>query len=167
MEDKKMILPAIALRGLTVLPQMTINFDIIRGKSISAVEKAMVGDQKVLLVTQMKTEEMNPDIEDLFHVGTIGFVKQLVKMPGGMVRVTVEGLEKAELLELDCGGSSLTATVEPLGAIEDDLNVMEKEAMLRIVREPGRTSASDCGTVSLGLRGKAENSGMYLFKRNV
>ena len=55
---------------------MTINFDIIRGKSISAVEKAMVGDQKVLLVTQMKTEEMNPDIEDLFHVGTIGFVKQ-------------------------------------------------------------------------------------------
>ena len=107
MEDKKMILPAIALRGLTVLPQMTINFDIIRGKSISAVEKAMVGDQKVLLVTQMKTEEMNPDIEDLFHVGTIGFVKQLVKMPGGMVRVTVEGLEKAELLELDCGGSSL------------------------------------------------------------
>ena len=135
MEDKKMILPAIALRGLTVLPQMTINFDIIRGKSISAVEKAMVGDQKVLLVTQMKTEEMNPDIEDLFHVGTIGFVKQLVKMPGGMVRVTVEGLEKAELLELDCGGSSLTATVEPLGAIEDDLNVMEKEAMLRIVRE--------------------------------
>lgn len=65
MEDKKMILPAIALRGLTVLPQMTINFDIIRGKSISAVEKAMVGDQKVLLVTQMKTEEMNPDIEDL------------------------------------------------------------------------------------------------------
>lgn len=76
MEDKKMILPAIALRGLTVLPQMTINFDIIRGKSISAVEKAMVGDQKVLLVTQMKTEEMNPDIEDLFHVGTIGFVKQ-------------------------------------------------------------------------------------------
>lgn len=94
----------------------------------------MVGDQKVLLVTQMKTE-MNPDIEDLFHVGTIGFVKQLVKMPGGMVRVQymVEGLEKAEF-ELDWR-FLLTATVEPLGAIEDDLNVMEKEAMLRIVRE--------------------------------
>lgn len=135
MEDKKMRLPAIALRGLTVLPQMTINFDIIRGKSIAAVEKAMVGDQKVLLITQMKPEELNPDMEDLFHIGTIGFVKQLVKMPGGMVRVTVEGLEKAELLELDSSGSTLTATAEPLGDLEDDLNVIEKEAMLRIVKE--------------------------------
>lgn len=135
MEDKKMRLPAIALRGLTVLPQMTINFDIIRGKSIAAVEKAMVGDQKVLLITQVKPEEMNPDMEDLFHIGTIGFVKQLVKMPGGMVRVTVEGLEKAELLELDNSGSTLTATAELLGDIEDDLNVIEKEAMLRIVKE--------------------------------
>ena len=135
MEDKKMRLPAIALRGLTVLPQMTINFDIIRGKSIAAVEKAMVGDQKVLLITQVKPEEMNPDIEDLFHIGTVGFVKQLVKMPGGMVRVTVEGLEKAELLELDNSGSTLTATAELLGDMEDDLNVIEKEAMLRIVKE--------------------------------
>ncbi len=135
MEDKKMRLPAIALRGLTVLPQMTINFDIIRGKSIAAVEKAMVGDQKVLLITQVKPEEMNPDMEDLFHIGTVGFVKQLVKMPGGMVRVTVEGLEKAELLELDNSGSTLTATAELLGDIEDDLNVIEKEAMLRIVKE--------------------------------
>ena len=135
MEDKKMRLPAIALRGLTVLPQMTINFDIIRGKFIAAVEKAMVGDQKVLLITQVKPEEMNPDMEDLFHIGTVGFVKQLVKMPGGMVRVTVEGLEKAELLELDNSGSTLTATAELLGDIEDDLNVIEKEAMLRIVKE--------------------------------
>ena len=135
MEDKKMRLPAIALRGLTVLPQMTINFDIIRGKSIAAVEKAMVGDQKVLLITQVKPEEMNPDIEDLFHIGTVGFVKQLVKMPGGMVRITVEGLEKAELLELDNSGSTLTATAELLGDMEDDLNVIEKEAMLRIVKE--------------------------------
>ncbi|WP_125140798.1 endopeptidase La [Clostridium transplantifaecale] len=135
MEDKKMRLPAIALRGLTVLPQMTINFDIIRGKSIAAVEKAMVGDQKVLLITQVKPEEMNPDMEDLFHIGTVGFVKQLVKMPGGMVRVTVEGLEKAELLELDNSGSTLTATAELLGDMEDDLNVIEKEAMLRIVKE--------------------------------
>lgn len=135
MEDKKMRLPAIALRGLTVLPQMTINFDIIRGKSIAAVEKAMVGDQKVLLITQVKPEEMNPDMEDLFHIGTVGFVKQLVKMPGGMVRVTVEGLEKAELLELDNTGSTLTATAELLGDMEDDLNVIEKEAMLRIVKE--------------------------------
>lgn len=135
MEEKKMILPVIALRGLTVLPQMTINFDIMRGKSISAVEKAMMGDQKVLLITQMKPEEINPDLDDLYRVGTIGFVKQLVKMPGGMVRVTVEGLEKAELLELDNSGKALTAVVEPLGNMEDDLNVIEKEAMLRIVRE--------------------------------
>ena len=135
MEEKKMTMPAIALRALTVLPQMTINFDIIRGKSIAAVEKAMVGEQKVFLITQTRPEELNPEISDLYHIGTIGFVKQLVKMPGGMVRVTVEGLERAELIDLETEGDFYTAVVEPVGSVKDDLSLIEKEAMSRILKE--------------------------------
>lgn len=135
MEDKKVTIPVIALRGLTVLPQMMINFDIMRAKSIAAVEKAMVGDQKVLLVTQIKTDEMTPSIEDLYHVGTIGFVKQLVKLPGGMIRVTVEGLERAELLDLDIEGEYYTGEALLLGPLAEDCGPAEKEAMLRIVKE--------------------------------
>ena len=135
MEEKKITLPVIALRGLTVLPQMTVNFDIIRTKSVAAVEKAMVKDQKVFLVTQIKTDEMTPSIGDLYHIGTVGFVKQLVKMPGGMIRVTVEGLERAELLDLDSEGSFFVGEIEVLEPLSDDCGPVEKEAMCRIVKE--------------------------------
>lgn len=135
MEENRMNLPVIALRGLTVLPQMTMNFDIIRGKSIAAVEKAMVSDQKVFLVAQRKTEEMTPGFSDLYHVGTVGYVKQLVKMAGGMIRVTVDGIEKAKLLDLQTEGASLMGEVELAAPLRDDLNAVEKEAMLRIVQD--------------------------------
>ena len=135
MEDKKLTMPMIALRGLTVLPQMTVNFDIIRDKSIAAVEQAMVGDQRVFLATQKQPDEVIPDIDGIFQVGTIGYVKQLVKMPGGMVRVTVEGQERAELLEMEKGGACCTVIVEILDPVEDDLDTIQKEAMLRILKE--------------------------------
>ena len=135
MEDKKLTMPMIALRGLTVLPQMTVNFDIIRDKSIAAVEQAMVGDQRVFLATQKQPDEVIPDIDGIFQVGTIGYVKQLVKMPGGMVRVTVEGQERAKLLEMEKGESCCTAIVEILDPVEDDLDTIQKEAMLRILKE--------------------------------
>ncbi len=135
MEKNTMTIPVIALRGLTVLPQMTINFDIIRGKSIAAVEKAMVGDQKVFLVTQIKPDEMMPEFDEIYHVGTIGFVKQLVKMPGGMIRVTVEAQDRAELIELETEGSYYQGIIEILGEPEDDLTPVEKEAIARILKE--------------------------------
>ncbi|MCI7263012.1 MAG: endopeptidase La [Clostridium sp.] len=135
MEKNTMTIPVIALRGLTVLPQMTINFDIIRGKSIAAVEKAMVGDQKVFLVTQIKPDEMMPEFDEIYHVGTIGFVKQLVKMPGGMIRVTVEAQDRAELIELETEGSYYQGVIELLGEPEDDLTPVEKEAIARILKE--------------------------------
>ena len=135
MDDKKLTMPMIALRGLTVLPQMTVNFDIIRDKSIAAVEQAMVGDQRVFLATQKQPDAVHPDIDGIFQVGTIGYVKQLVKMPGGMVRVTVEGQERAELLEMEKGEACCTAIVEILDPVEDDLDTIQKEAMLRILKE--------------------------------
>ncbi|MEF9954652.1 MAG: endopeptidase La [Clostridium sp.] len=146
MKEKKITMPAIALRGLTILPQVTINFDIVRSQSIAAVEEAMVGDQKVFLVTQIKSDEMEPTIADVYHIGTIGFVKQLVKMPGGMVRVTVEGMDRAELLDMETDGDFFLAEVTVLELSEDDCNAVEKEAMSRIVKEKleeyGRMNAS-------------------------
>ena len=95
----------------------------------------MVGDQRVFLATQKQPDEVIPDIDGIFQVGTIGYVKQLVKMPGGMVRVTVEGQERAELLEMEKGGACCTAIVEILDPVEDDLDTIQKEAMLRILKE--------------------------------
>lgn len=134
MLDQPYNMPAIALRGLTVLPQMVIHFDISRKKSIAAVERAMVGDQKVFLVTQKNGEDSNPGIEGLFQVGTVVLVKQLVKMPGGIVRVMVEGLERAELIGLQMENPCLVCEVRPAEA-EDDTDIMMQEAMLRVLRE--------------------------------
>ncbi len=91
MEDKKITMPAVALRGLTILPGMVQHFDISREKSIRAVETAMMGDQKVYLVTQRHPEQETPAVADLYQMGTISQIKQLVKMPGGIMRVMVEG----------------------------------------------------------------------------
>ena len=106
-------LPAIALRGLTVLPGMMIHFDISRSKSIAAVEKAMVEDQKVFLVTQRRAEVMEPDQGDLYPVGCVASVRQLVKLPDNIVRVMVEGLERAELAHLEADEPYLLAEVGP------------------------------------------------------
>lgn len=135
MERTQLTIPVVALRGLTVLPQMIISFDISRKKSIAAVEKAMVGDQKILLVTQKRTEEMNPQAEDLYQMGTIAMVKQLVKLPGGVIRVMAEGEERAELLSLNADGSYLEGEAEIRATEEEDLGQVEKEAMIRIVKE--------------------------------
>ena len=135
MERTQLTIPVVALRGLTVLPQMIISFDISRKKSIAAVEKAMVGDQKILLVTQKRTEEMNPQTEDLYQMGTIAMVKQLVKLPGGVIRVMAEGEVRAELLSLNADGSYLEAEAEIRPTKEEDLGQIEREAMIRIVKE--------------------------------
>lgn len=101
MEDKTITMPVIALRGMTVLPKMILHFDISRSKSIAAVEKAMVGDQRVCLVAQRNPEDTDPGIGDLYQVGTVALIKQLVKMPNNVVRVMVEGMERVELLAFD------------------------------------------------------------------
>ena len=83
MEEKStMIMPVIALRGMTVLPAMVVHFDISRKKSIAALEKAMVEDQKLFLVGQKSPDVADPSQEELWEAGTIAEIKQLVKMPG-------------------------------------------------------------------------------------
>lgn len=135
MEGTIITMPVIALRGLTVLPGMTVSFDVSRPKSIAAIEKAMVTDQKLCLITQRNPEDKDPDMEQLFHVGTVVNVRQLVKMPGGIVRVMVEGLERAELLMLDSEGSMLTGDIMIISAGSSDVDYVTSEAMIRILRD--------------------------------
>ena len=88
------ILPALALRGTTILPDMIVHFDISREKSIKAVEAAMVKDQRVFLITQKDPETENPGIPDLYQVGTVAFVKQVVKLPLADIRVISESRDR-------------------------------------------------------------------------
>ena len=135
MEDKKITMPAVALRGLTILPGMVQHFDISREKSIRAIETAMMGNQKVYLVTQRHPEQETPAVADLYQMGTISQIKQLVKMPGGIIRVMVEGEKRAALLTLFEEGPYLEAEGEEAPMQEEQLTDTVKEAMSRIVKE--------------------------------
>ena len=101
MSDIIQHLPAIALRGTTILPDMIVHFDVSREKSMKAIEKAMVQDQKVFLITQRDPETEEPAQEDLYKIGTIAEIKQLVKTKKNMIQVLVEGQERGELLRFE------------------------------------------------------------------
>ena len=135
MEDKKITMPAVALRGLTILPGLVQHFDISREKSVRAVETAMMGDQKVYLVTQRNPQQEVPTAADLYQMGTVSQIKQIVKMPNGILRVMVEGLERAALLTLFEDGQYLEAEIEDAPMQEEQLSDTVKEAMSRIVKE--------------------------------
>ena len=136
MSDTIQYLPAIALRGTTILPGMIVHFDVSRKKSVKALEKAMVEDQRVFLITQKIPQTEDPGQEDLYRIGTIAVIKQLVKTKNGIIQVLVEGKERGELLHLDEEGFFLEAEVgvfEASAAESLDENV--KEAMLRGMKE--------------------------------
>ena len=134
MGEQVITMPVVALRGLTILPGMVLHFDINRPKSVAAVERAMVGDQKLFLVAQRHPEIVEPEQGDLFQAGTIAVVKQLVKLPGKVVRVLVEGLERAELLCLEAEGPAMMGEIAPIES-EEDLDNLTQEAMLRILKD--------------------------------
>ncbi len=135
MEEQIKTMPVVALRGLTILPKMVMHFDITRPRSMAAVEKAMIGDQKIFLVTQKHHEVAEPELDDLYQVGTVAAVKQMVKLPKHVVRVLVEGLERGELLCFDSEEPALIAQIGSMETEEEDLDSLTKEAMLRIVKD--------------------------------
>ena len=136
MSDMIQYLPAIALRGTTILPDMIVHFDVSREKSIKAIEKAMVKDQKVFLITQKDPETEEPVRDDLYKIGTIAEIKQLVKGKNNIIQVLVEGLERAELLGFEENAEYLAAEVA-LFEKEDpeDMNENMREAMMRGMKE--------------------------------
>lgn len=140
MEDTIMMttleMPAVALRGLCILPGMVIHFDLSRGKSIRAVEKAMLGEQKLFLVAQRDENTEDPGREELYEIGTIAGLKQISRLPGGIVRVLVEGAGRGRLWSLGNGEQDyLLAQVEPLKEDADELDEVHKEAINRELRE--------------------------------
>lgn len=135
MSDMIQHLPAIALRGTTILPDMIVHFDVSREKSIKAIEKAMVQDQRVFLITQRDPQTEEPSQEDLYTVGIIGEIKQLVKNRKNMVQVLVEGKQKAELVRFDSEDVYLEAEVALFEEEEISLDENVKEAMLRGIKE--------------------------------
>ncbi len=129
-------LPTVALRGLTILPGMVAHFDVSREKSIRAVEEAMMGEQEIFLLTQKNPEDEEPLPENLYQIGLVAKIKQVVKLQNNIVRVLVEGIERAEV-------SSFIQTeeyffVEIMGFSETGMEELEenaKEAMARCVKE--------------------------------
>lgn len=131
-------LPAVALRGMTILPGMVAHFDISRDRSIHAIEEAMVGDQKIFLITQQDASVEEPARDDLYQIGVIAEVKQVIKMPNEIVRVLVEGLERGELASFLSQEKYLMAEVilfDEKTAEEEELMPEAKEAMLRCIME--------------------------------
>ncbi|MDD2971147.1 MAG: endopeptidase La [Lachnospiraceae bacterium] len=108
-------IPAVALRGLTILPDTIIHFDLSRRKSIEAVEQSMMESQRIFLITQKDSDAEDPNIDQLYHIGTLAVVKQVTKLPNQIVRVLVEGEKRAILNEIDEEITSyVCATVETL-----------------------------------------------------
>lgn len=136
MDTMIMKMPAVALRGMVILPGMVAHFDVSRAKSIKAVEEAMMDEQKIFLVAQKDVEQENPDIEDLFKIGIIAEVKQVIKLQNNIVRILVEGKERAELSAfLENPDYLLVEIIRFDEEVDDGLPEEAKEAMLRSIQE--------------------------------
>ena len=112
MSEHDFLFPTVALRGITILPGNVAHFDLSRPKSIRAVETVMEDEQQVFLVTQKDPQLESPEQDDLFDIGTIAVVKQVIRMQGGPVRVLVEGVKKARLLSLTTNGEYLAGEIQ-------------------------------------------------------
>ena len=100
MSEEYRRIPAVALRGMTILPGMVAHFDVSRNKSIKAIENAMVEDQMVFLVTQKNINIEDPTVDDLYSVGVLAVIKQVIKLQNNVVRVLIEGEKRGYLVNL-------------------------------------------------------------------
>lgn len=133
--EETLYMPAIALRDIAVMPDMIIHFDLSRFKSIQAVEQAMVNNQKIFLVAQKNPETNEPGLDDLYSIGAIATIRKVSKLPGGLIRVLVEGESRAKLLDFSEEITDyLFAGVEPIyeqpDAV-DEMTALRQEAMKR------------------------------------
>ena len=137
MREEQRKIPAVALRGMTILPGMVAHFDVSREKSVKAVENAMLQDQNIFLVAQRDVEQEEPGMEDLYSVGIIAIVKQVIKLQNNIVRVLVEGMERAKIVGFSQYEEYLEAEVEVISNKneEEELPTDVQEAMKRGVQE--------------------------------
>lgn len=149
MDNETRSLPMVALRGLTIMPEMIVHFDVSRERSIAAIQQAMVEEQEIFLVAQKSIETENPGQDDVYETGTVASVKQLIKLSKKVVRVLVEGKNRAVLKKIEETDPYLRAEVEVLEeqeiTIPDDLNA---EAMMRGLKEIITEYAAKNGKIS-------------------
>lgn len=137
-----MELPAVALRGITVLPGRAVHFDVSRDKSIKAVEKALKNDGTLFLVSQRDTEVSEPGLGDLYGVGTVVEIKQIVKLPNKIVRIMAEGRYKAELLRMDDEEKYINAVVSEISDDTELPDRQEQKAMVETLHQLVRIYSS-------------------------
>ena len=135
MSELTKILPAVALRGMTILPGMVVHFDVSRERSMRAIEEAMLQEEKIFLITQKDPDVEVPTGRDLYTTGLVAKIKQVIKLPKNILRILVEGEQRAELIYLEQNDDFLEAEVALYG--EEDMkrpSPLEEEAMLRSLR---------------------------------
>ncbi len=135
MREEQRKIPVVALRGMAILPGMVAHFDVSREKSIKAVENAMLQDQNIFLVAQRDVEQEEPGIDDLYNIGIIAIVKQVIKLQNNVVRVLVEGIKRARILDFSQYEEYLEAEIEVVSQQEEELSSDVQEAMKRGVQE--------------------------------
>lgn len=148
MEEQIMNMPAVALRGLTILPGMIAHFDISRERSLRAVEEAMEQDQKIYLVTQRNVDSEDPTQEDLYQMGIVADIKQVVRLQNDVVRILVDGISRAALLGFTDNEKYLEAEICYCDSNADSLPEDLREAMLLGVREAFHRYAAVVGKIS-------------------
>ena len=135
MDTEILKIPAVALRGMVILPGMIAHFDISRDRSIRAIEQCMVDSQKIFLSAQKDVEQEEPGADDVYHIGVIAEVKQVIKLQNNIVRILVEGIERAELSAFAQTDPYLLAEVAPCVLPGEGLSEEAKAAMVRSVQE--------------------------------
>ena len=141
-------LPMVALRGLTIMPEMVVHFDVSRERSITAVQQAMMEDQKIFLVAQKSIETEDPGQEDVYSIGTVATVRQVIKLPKKIVRVLVSGEQRGRLTGISEKEPYLKAEVELLE--ETDFGIEDEI--------PERGSYGICGQKWKNVQGGSERT---------
>ena len=165
MTNQNIVLPSIALRGTTILPGMIVHFDVSRERSIKAIEAAMLHDQKIFLVTQKDPEVETPDASGVYQVGTIAYIKLVVKLPQNLLRVLVEGIGRGLLVKFEQEFPFLRSEITPVD--EESIQMPEAlmEAMHRSLKELFHRYCMENGKISKDFRVQPEAEDLYDYVR--
>ena len=136
MDNERKSLPMVALRGMTIMPEMVVHFDVSRQRSIAAIQEAMTEEQKIFLTAQKSIDTEDPGIDDVYEIGTVGTIKQIIKLPKHIVRVLVAGETRGRLKEIEFADPYLGANVEIIDESDQDTpDDTNSEAMERSLKD--------------------------------
>lgn len=155
-QKQKLSMPLIPLRGLTIFPNMVIHFDVGREKSIASIEEAMMNTEKIFLITQKDIKIEEPTESEIYTVGTICKIKQILKLPGNTIRVLVEGETRAKLLKYIDEETFISCEVREIKEIIPD--DVELEALVRILEKSFESYASKLGNIPQDIPGELSES---------